>query len=594
MAHEEITPLIPRPPDVMREKDEETEWDVFAECNRAYADGHVKKFLIPPLNDYLQLGVYCAPEHYEAIREWTNGHKFHLSKRFYMDRGSIFADGKKVGWLSGGKGTKSRYGRSINFDFTGDFFRPSEFGGATLTEAHAWEFIDLFARAMVKLGVVPAGWWRFTSIGRWDCSFEIETDKRIGDIMDAVTLPGDYKVGEYVWSRDGESIYFGTTRKPKSNRATHIHGIIYQYAKHPKRVRVEIRVPKVRNVNPDVSVGQAAAAQTIAELLDCFSPFPIRVVNEREAFGVTQLDFGEVRPEEYQRMPWAGHPGKTVRQLCRQGLTCIVRGARALVGSSILATPGVMETLDIPIGSHDRWHIENKENLSYDIDDPEAVPVKDLKPYDYGASVFEIADHTPLNLNEIYEAQIALEDLRRRFHIGSDPFWVAREKLSRFRHKKTKEPIPASADVPLEDIEEWGPLTVEYPSAEQIASIVKSDSEWLRRYLLPYDHEPLRTNARWSAHVDPYGIDFYAPKQKPESSEPVATLPFDESVERSHDTASKVQATREKRQLDRAIKRMDGVESQRMVYELLERQGVDHDTLTQIDLMIELALFERT
>ena len=442
-----------------------------------------------PRTDYLVLGLFADEDTHAHICTWLAAHSFYESSHMYIERGNIHVHGKCVGKIGNSRSNVSRYGKKIACHFRGEWFRSVEEGeGAGLLEADALRLLRLFSNHLVKQGVAPSGWLRFISIDRWDCTLEVKTDRSIYDIIEKITLPPAWAGREGSWGEGGDTVYIGTTKSPKSTRGSNPHLCVYRKLERPDRVRFEMRIPKIRNVDPKNSFGQEAAAQLVANVLDSFSPRQLRVVEQREKYGVHALDFGvEAIPQEFYQRPYSGHAPKTLRRMARQGLTVLTRSLRSSVTASLIATAGVFAPVSMTDAYENlpsataRDRITPSE-LSYDFaprealvelqteepcevftapsewvapfsytssprlqveapapqlpdhpdcldperwcDETQLTPA-DFAPYAYGATIQELSDDIALNLDELYELHAALWDYQKIKHPDAKPYWEA-------------------------------------------------------------------------------------------------------------------------------------------------------------------------
>jgi hypothetical protein len=355
----------------------------------------------------------------------------------------------------------------------------------------------------------------------------LEFDKEVtpDNFRQWLTLPLGMFWGEYRESKTGQTVYGSTSSKPLANRGDFPLLAMYQKAENPNRMRFEVRIPKVRNVDPDASFGQHNAAEYIAQLLNALSPIPVQMEHrwaERDPLTrrhpqdgnllVTPLTFNPGTPEEYQRLPYGGHPTKTLRRMMRQGLTVISRATTAFVTASLLS--GCEYGPDEQPGEVFQELVEQAQAgpgvvrppvddapLSYDLIGA-PLPGSEARPFDGGYPIEALRNAVPINLDELQEVQMALEIYRARCLPDTQPFWET--------HRSEIASLQLPPDIRL--------MNVDYEH-EILRNVYDSD-QWMARYLEPTAHEPLNLacdanrGQGWLACATEREIAFWSPKSR--------------------------------------------------------------------------------
>ncbi len=499
----------------------------FIEMNREVLLSEGAKIYTPPRTDYLVIGVCLDPELYDALLEWLPAHTFHWSTRFYVSRGTIYSDQMPVGKITGSRAGTTRYGKKITFHFTGKFFRkpsgvPGDDGGAGRDEALALDLVEQFAKFLVKKEVLPSGWLKFRTIDRWDVCQELVFERNVkpSHFKSKLTLPYGLHFSAMNESLTGQSLYASTSAQPLAKRGDFPLLAFYQNADKPDRIRVEVRMPKVRNVDPEKSFGQEHAARYVAGVLDALSPCPVEMLKrwedplkphpQGEKITVKPITFKQVAPEEYARVPYGGHPAKTLRRMMRQGLTVISRATTAFVTASLLSgcefddkyldNYAESETFhemcrQAQAGPGMVRHATDDGELSYDLIGA-PLPGSEARPLDSGYPVEALRNKVPLNIDEVEEVMLALETYRLRCLPDTEPFWETR------RAELASLNLPP--DVRLMD-----------PAHEmEILRNVYDSEGWMQRYLDPTSHEPLNCDRRWTACATDKEIQYWNPEHR--------------------------------------------------------------------------------
>lgn len=495
---------------------------------------------LPPRTDYLVLGICMNDDLYEKFLTKINGMDWHLSTRLYISRGTIYCDGAPAGRVAGSRAPSTTWGKKCVFHFTGSWFRhparrDGEKGGSGLGESEALDFIEQLAKHFaLRVDGFNGDWVNFRTIDRWDVVMELNLKDGhrksawAPDVvrkMEALTLPFGQRFGDFRDSETGQTLYASTSSNPTKTRGDLPLTCIYQEAGTPDRLRVEVRVPKVRNVNERKSFGQNHAAEYVAKVLNAYSPVPVRAAAECGQQSIfdgslesPRLDFKKVKPEEYRRRPYGGHPSKTLRRLARQGMTILRRSTTAFITASLLSSPAMAgdalnKDLDVGRGYHRLPDVDApvQSEVHGDIRPDEA------RPFDHGFAIDDICDHRPLNLDELEELQIALELYRRRFLPDTKPFWVNRWG------ELQQAVVPPDPRV-TEDESEWVVVEesqLDGKTQQVVRRVVEAEEEWIQRYLDPTTHEPLNTSERWLITADEDLLTFWPP----ESEKPLAAIP---------------------------------------------------------------------
>ena len=526
-------PII-RPPELTKLTPKEKA--KFAWHNRDVATTNFE-IAVAPETDYLVIGVYGDPEVIEQVWSWCQGHTFIERSTLYLERKTLYAHGAPVGRVKASQARETRYGKKLVFHFTGSWFRAADTGrGAGLNERAALKFIRLWANHLVKEGIAPPSWIKFFSIDRWDCCLELKTDLPIWDIAERITLPDRWNFRQGEWSSTGHTVYAGRTKSPKANRGRYNHLAVYREFDRPDRVRVEVRCVKIRHCDPDESLGQENAAVLAHQILDCFSPVPLEIGDRPGA--VKPLDFEmEAVPEEITRVPYSGHAPATLRRMIRCGMTMLQRSVRSTVVATILASPVIMETIDIAEYGlphpDEREYPDDHGNLSYDPVSPGALDdalVQDTRPFDHGASLRELSQAQVLNLDECYETIAVLYDYIKVKYPDALPYHEERRDHVRAvtltqpsRERRCASPeddfasellcVPCSSAV-TRPAGEWVSESPVMHAFHHFSTVIESDEHYVKRYLQPYDHEPLRSTKRWQAVSHGELLTFFRPGER--------------------------------------------------------------------------------
>lgn len=306
-----------------------------------------------PKLDYLTLGLSYDPALHEAMK-WVVRHTFKLGRFVYRDRKMLW-DGLQVGAINFSKGNSNRFGRKLLLDYTGGWFR------AGFTEADAWhirnEFEDWVFRYVEE--VERNDWVTFTSIERVDWAFEVlkpsleVTPQMVVDCKE-VSLPGSFNWVEFSGSAEGLTHYAAGQRKGIANRRQ--KPLFRCYGYHPKgnprtmeeaehearTLRFEAEWPCLRMADGTTNI--EGASRETAKLFEALTPY--RFISEydlpehwvyegklapldvfrvpKNTYIIPKLDFGGlVRPEEWARRPYAGHPSFEIVRQRAQGFTLL-------------------------------------------------------------------------------------------------------------------------------------------------------------------------------------------------------------------------------------------------------------------------------
>lgn len=500
--------------------------ETFRDTNLAHLSTYVNSenpVKVAPTTDALVLGICMSPDIYETMTDWIKGHTFEMSKRVIVTRGNIMVDGRQAGKIVGSRANMTRYGKQLNFNFMGTWFRDTRDGdGCGLNEAHAFDLMHHICKFMVAKRLVEPGFVRFHTIARWDVVLELWL-KRSGlirpvQLARGIQLPYGVKwnvIDSNFQKGEGETIYASSTSNAKKTRSSHPHICMYQKADALDSIRIELRVPNLRNVDPENSFGQASAAHYISQMLNCFSPYPLRVAEandeqhrKRDSMTVKALNFSGAPPEDWVRRPYSGHPGTTTRRMARTGMTLFTRSVQALLVANLLTSSAtayaanasvnpLREELDV---LHARQPTEEGWT-QYDVVEGELLP-HEARPGDHGYTLEQIADHVRLNLDELYHMSQLAEWYRQRYHPDSKPFWVAkREQIKTLR-------LPP--DLRLLD----------KPTLDLVRETVESEEHYLQRYLDPTCHEPLQQDRSWTVSRTEKELLFWAPDRDHEVNKP--------------------------------------------------------------------------
>ncbi|MAR57318.1 MAG: hypothetical protein CMM93_09120 [Rickettsiales bacterium] len=505
-----------------------------------------RAILVPPSTDWLTMGACFDPQYYEDVLTWLSARTFWFSDRIYIERGNIYVDGQKCGRVGGSRAGATRYGKKLEFAFTGKWFRTHDAPtkkGAGMNESEAFDLMTQFLKHLaVSENLVPRDFVKFHTIDRWDVVMELALDpeqcarhadkawapERLRDMKDEILPPHGMAYRNFHDSETGQSVYLGVSKQPLKHRGDYPHLNIYQDAGE-NTMRVELRIPKVRNVDPDKSFGQESAAAFAASVLGAFSPVELVVEPEdlaelpryqRDDLQLSpRLDFGKVKPEEYARKPYGGAAPKQLRQRFRQGMTVLRRAAAAFTTASVLSSAAMAGDAfchEIQAGPGIVRDVRCAAPTSFDVAGAPLKP-EERAPFDHGISIKELTEFRAVNLDELYALQLSIELFRRRFLPASDPFWVAcRGDMDR----NVIPPDPAAPDTTDRTYEPVPGSALDHHTQFEVRRVVESDEDWIKRYLEPTIHEPLATRERWLVKADREELAYYPPG----AEEPIAKI----------------------------------------------------------------------
>lgn len=175
-------------------------------------------------------------------------------------------------------------------------------------DLEAYELADrIYLAARQQVGAINDVRATYTTIDRLDYAVEIELPdaEQIAHLWSATpsdVLPSRWAARGQVTSRaSGTTVYLGTAHEPLAKRGESALARVYQYARpsyaskpstpdaelrraeeaaRAKKLRVEVELPSVRNVNPartlGVRAGAELAAQLLARLVGLGAPLPVR------------------------------------------------------------------------------------------------------------------------------------------------------------------------------------------------------------------------------------------------------------------------------------------------------------------------------
>lgn len=321
-----------------------------------------------PKIDYCTLGLLYHPDYHEALK-YTLSRTFKLGRWVYKKRKILF-DGLQVGALNFSQGVSERFGRRINMDFRGQFFR------AGFSCADAWWFRNEFEDWVYNhcAEVERQDWVSFTSIERIDWAVEVlkpelEVSSQTVRDCEEIHLPGRFRWTEFSGSAKGLTHYAAGQTKGIENRrkkplfrcygyhapegATHLED-----APHEARVlRFEAEHPALRKADGTLALDQAQ--RDTADLFEALTPYRYvaecdlpekwayaHEIAEEDAlilppytYVIPTPNFGEsVRPETYARWPYVGHFRHEVERQRDQGWSLVEKTIGIEISTELVAS----------------------------------------------------------------------------------------------------------------------------------------------------------------------------------------------------------------------------------------------------------------
>lgn len=254
---------------------------------------------------------------------------------------------------------------------------------------------------------------RATTVDRLDLALELAVSPgtRPQDLR-GVTLPHQVGWRSQIASEDGRTEYAGRRRNPLAARGEAPMLTVYTKTDRPGVLRAEVRLPRVTYHNGKKALGVLGSAEWARDIFDALVPWDVGLNMDGsrsgpERLAVPVLDLGELECVELESgdlpvRPYSGHEAKTARRLLRQGLTLVKRYAAIYILASALAHgPARAELVDT------EEHTEQQPRTG---------------------TPHEIAAHTLIDLEDLYETITGLESYRRHFHPESEGYqvWAAR------------------------------------------------------------------------------------------------------------------------------------------------------------------------
>ena len=130
------------------------------------------------------------------------------------------------------------------------------------------------------------------------------------------------------------------------------------------------------------------------------------------------------------------------------------------------------------------------------------ITAEEARPGDHGFRLEDIANHVVLNDDELQAVQWIAEIYRRRHHKNAKPFWVSR--------RVALENLSIAPDLALAD----------RVTRQLVEDTIRSDNEFVKRYLNPTAHEALASSRRFVATKAEAEINFWKHGHDPRYLDP--------------------------------------------------------------------------